>query len=71
MQKLNRLQEIRWERNLTTEELAKLCGVSHSTISNLESQNHQPTQLTMVKIAKGLQMPVKEIFNLDYNSLDL
>lgn len=67
---LNRLKEIRWEKNLTTRQLEKMSGVSHATITRLENGYTYPTQISMLLIARALKMDVSEIFELDYTKLN-
>lgn len=72
MKPLNNIQKIRWERNISLRELSKLSGVSHTEISMLENGiRNNPSQITMMKISKGLNMKVFEVFHLDYINIDL
>lgn len=59
----NRIKEIRERKNMTQEELAKVSGVSRTVLSQLEN-NSRPvvTSETMLKISKGLQKSLEEIF---------
>ena len=58
-----RRKEIRKEKNMTQEQLAKESGVSRAIISGLESGRTTVTSTkTIMKIAKALQCEVSFIF---------
>lgn len=58
----NRLREIRQERGMSLEDLARLSGVSKSTISRIELGESEPTQSVMCKICKALGLKLDEVF---------
>lgn len=59
----NRIKEIRKEKGLKQEELAKKSGVARTVISQLENGSRQViTTDTMVKLSKGLETPIESIF---------
>lgn len=58
----NRVREIRQERNLSLDDLARLSGVSKSTISRIEIGESEPTQSVMCKICKALNLGLDEVF---------
>ena len=58
----NRLEEIRKERNITQEELAKVLEVSRQTVSSLENGRYNPSIILAFKISKYFNMPIEEIF---------
>lgn len=62
----NRLQEIIFEKDISYGDLARLTGISKSSLHKIANFCQSPTQDTMISIAKGLNMTVTEIFNLDY-----
>lgn len=66
MRVLNRIKEIRFERELSLRELERCSGVNYTTISKVENGYESPTQITMIAIARGLDMAVNEVFNLDW-----
>jgi transcriptional regulator with XRE-family HTH domain len=70
MQVLNNIQKLRWERNITLRELSKLSGVSHTEIDMIENGKRYPNQLILLKISKGLNLAVNEVFNLDWREID-
>lgn len=59
---MNRLKELREERDLSIADLARLVGTSHATISRLESGKMQLTELWARKIATAMKIAVAEIF---------
>ena len=58
----NRIEEIRNEKGIRQEELAKLMGVSRQTISSLETGRYNPSILLAYKIAKFFGMTIEEVF---------
>jgi transcriptional regulator with XRE-family HTH domain len=66
---LNKLKQIRWERNLSTRDVEKLTGITNGMISQIENGHSYPTQLSMLLIARGLELRVDEIFILDTDCL--
>lgn len=58
----NRLEEIRRERSIKQEELAKALSVSRQTISSLENGRYNPSITLAFKIARYLHLPIEEIF---------
>lgn len=58
----NRIEEIRKDRGILQEELAKSMGVSRQTISSLENGRYNPSIMLAYKIAKYFDMSIEEIF---------
>lgn len=58
------LKELRLERNITLEELAKISGISKSHLSRIERNEKQPTILVAVKIAKALDIELEELYKI-------
>lgn len=58
----NRIEEIRNERGIRQDELAKLMGVSRQTISSLENGRYNPSILLAHKIAQFFGMSIEEVF---------
>lgn len=58
----NRIEEIRNEKGIRQEELAKKLGVSRQTISSLENGRYNPSILLAYKIAKLFDMTIEEVF---------
>ena len=61
----NRIEEIRKERDILQEELAKAMSVSRQTISSLENGRYNPSILLAHKIAKYFGMTIEEVFIFD------
>ena len=62
----NRLNEIMVDRNLSYRQLERMTGVSHGMLNKICMEETDPTQTTMILIAKGLKMKVVDIFNFEY-----
>lgn len=58
----NRLEEIRKERGIKQEELAKILEVSRQTIGSLENGRYNPSITLAFKIARYFNMTIEEIF---------
>lgn len=58
----NRIEEIRKERGIRQEELAKLLGVSRQTISSLETGRYNPSIFLAYKVASYFGMTIEEVF---------
>ena len=58
----NRIEEIRAEKGIRQEELARLLGVSRQTISSLENGRYNPSITLAFKIAKLFGMTIEEVF---------
>jgi len=58
----NRIEEIRKERGIRQEELAKIMGVSRQTISSLETGKYNPSIALAYKISKYFGMTIEEVF---------
>lgn len=56
-----RVRTLRKERQLTTEKLAEVAGVSAGLISQIERGNGNPSFATLVQLAHGLQLPVGQL----------
>ena len=58
----NRIEDIRTERGIRQEELAKAMGVSRQTISSLENGRYNPSIMLAHNIAKYFGMTIEEVF---------
>ena len=58
----NRIEEIRNERGIRQEDLARQMGVSRQTISSLENGRYNPSILLAYKIARFFGMTIEEVF---------
>ncbi|WP_302779179.1 helix-turn-helix domain-containing protein [Anaerotruncus colihominis] len=57
----DRIRAIRMERGLTQKELGNLCGMADSAIRRYESNRGNPTQKTLIKIAKALGVHLRDL----------
>ena len=57
-----RLKSARAAKDLSQEQLAKLCGVSRQTISAIEKGDYNPTINLCIKICKIFGMTLDELF---------
>ena len=60
----NRLEELRKERGIKQEDLARELGVSRQTISSLEKGRYNPSILLAFKIARRFGMQIEDVFIL-------
>ncbi len=58
----NRLEEVRKQKGVNQEELAKALEVSRQTISSLENGRYNPSIILAFKIARYFGMSIEEIF---------
>ena len=58
----NRIEEIRKERGVLQDELAKAMGVSRQTISSHENGRYNPSIMLAYRIAKYFNMTIEEVF---------
>ena len=58
----NRIENIRKERGILQEEMAKAMGVSRQTISSLDNGRYNPSIMLAHKIAKYFGMTIEEVF---------
>lgn len=58
----NRLEEIRKDRGITQEGLAKILEVSRQTVGSLENGRYNPSIILAFKIARYFEMAIEDIF---------
>lgn len=58
----NNLEEIRKEKGITQEDLAKILEVSRQTIGSLENGRYNPSIILAFKIARYFEMTIEDIF---------
>ncbi|NVF11807.1 helix-turn-helix transcriptional regulator [Anaerococcus sp. AGMB00486] len=58
----NRLEEIRKEKGITQEELARALEVSRQTVGSLENGRYNPSIILAFKIASYFNLKIEEIF---------
>ncbi|KOF56664.1 MULTISPECIES: helix-turn-helix transcriptional regulator [Clostridium] len=66
----NKLKEIRKQRNLSQEDLAKALEVSRQTIGSLENGRYNPSIILAFKIAKYFNMNIEDIFIYEEDDLN-
>jgi len=58
----NAIRRLRFEHNMTQEELALRTGVSRQTIMSIERGQTNPSVLLAFKISAALESPVADVF---------
>ena len=61
----NSIRRLRFEHNMTQEELALRTGVSRQTIMSIERGMTNPSILLALKIAAAFEVPVTDVFNME------
>lgn len=61
----NAIRRLRFERNMTQEELALRTGVSRQTIMSIERGRTNPSVLLAYKIASALGVDITEVFMME------
>ena len=61
----NRIEELRKERGVNQQELAKALGVSRQTISSLENGRYDPSIQLAWKTARFFGMSIEQVFLFD------
>lgn len=62
------IREVRLERKLSQEALAKACGFSNTTLSAYENGRKTPSLTTIAKIAKELKVTIERLYYGDESS---
>jgi len=65
MELKNHLKQHRARLDLTQDDLAGLVGVRRQTILMIEKGRYAPSALLAFKLARALDMPVDELFELE------
>ncbi|MEL7622315.1 MAG: helix-turn-helix transcriptional regulator [Clostridiales bacterium] len=58
----NHIRDLRKEKKLSQDELAKLCNVTRQTINAIENNKYDPTLILAFRLAYLLQTTVDELF---------
>lgn len=61
---INNLQELRWKKKWSQEQLARISNVPRSTIHAIENETRIPSVLVALKLANALGVTVEDIFTL-------
>lgn len=64
-----RLKEVRSEKGLTQEELSHRSDITLSQIARIETARINPTVSTIFKIARGLKVSPKELFDFEFSEI--
>ena len=67
----NRVEEIRKQRGIKQEDLARSLEVSRQTIGSLENGRYNPSILLAFKIAEYFEMTIEEVFIYEKNSAEM
>ncbi|WP_051666135.1 helix-turn-helix domain-containing protein [Pedobacter sp. R20-19] len=62
------LKELRNRKDISLRILEQLCDVEHSQIHKIEKGLSSPTLITMVALAEGLKIPLKELIDFKYEN---
>ncbi|MBR4108745.1 MAG: helix-turn-helix transcriptional regulator [Oscillospiraceae bacterium] len=65
----NKIEQIRKERGILQDDMAKAMGVSRQTISSLENGRYNPSIMLAYKIAKYFKMAIEEVFVFEEEEL--
>lgn len=60
------LIKLRTKKGLSQRELSSLCDVDYGKISKLENNKANLTLTTLIELAEGLGLTLKELTNFDY-----
>jgi putative transcriptional regulator len=60
----NYIRRLRFEHNMTQEELALRTGVSRQTIMSIERGETNPSVLLAFKISAALNVPITDVFDM-------
>ncbi len=58
----NRVRDLRKQKGLTQDELAKALHVSRQTVNAIENNKYNPTLELAIRLARYLGLPVEQIF---------
>ena len=58
------LKQIRKEKAITLEELAKLSGISTTHINDVENNIKEPSLYVMIRIAKALDIDITKLYKV-------
>jgi putative transcriptional regulator len=61
----NTIRRLRFERNMTQEELALRTGVSRQTIMSIERGETNPSVLLGFKVAAALGVDITDVFSME------
>lgn len=65
-----KIKEIRQQRGLTQKQLGDMCGIADANIRKYENGKQNPKIETLQKIADALGVPVTELLNYNYDTIE-
>ena len=65
------LKQLRNSKNVSLRILEQLCNVEHSQIHKIEKGISSPTLITMIALAEGLEVPLKDLIDFKYENSTL
>lgn len=66
----DRLKELRKNKNISQEEIGKLCGVAKNTVSSWENNINQPSIETLTKLAEYFNVSIDYLLGFNQDDLD-
>lgn len=60
------LNEIMYDKNISTRQLSLMTGISKSTINNIANGVYSPTMDNMELLAKALKVRISDLYESDY-----
>lgn len=63
------LAKIMYNRNLSVRQVARMTGLSKSTISKIMDESSNPTIGTLEQLAKGLKINITDLFESNYQKV--
>ena len=66
----NQIKQLRKDKALSQEELAKICQVSRQTINAIENNKYDPTLQLAFKLADSLNTTVDQLFKQNSSDTD-
>lgn len=58
------IKEVRLQKNMTLETLAKLSGISKGHLSKIERQEREPKLSTIIQIARALKVDIDKLYKI-------
>lgn len=60
------MNEIMYDKNISTRQLSLMTGISKSTINNIANGVYSPTMNSMELLAKALKVRISDLYESDY-----
>lgn len=60
------MNEIMYDKNISTRQLSLMTGISKSTINNIANGVYSPTMDSMELLAKALKVRISDLYESDY-----